>query len=64
MFGFESKSEKRERLEKLDYENALGRLKAKKEGKPYFGSRYEDDDRSSEERKLSMENQENRIWWL
>lgn len=41
--GFESKAEKELRLLKLDIENKFRREKAKREGRPYFGTRYEDD---------------------
>jgi len=40
--GFESKREKNLRLQLLDAQNEIGRLKAEKEGIPFFGTKYSD----------------------
>lgn len=54
LFGlFESKEEKRWCLEELDLKNEIERLKAVRQGMPYFGTRYVDDDRTPEEREAS-----------
>ncbi|AMM45033.1 hypothetical protein SP15_231 [Bacillus phage SP-15] len=54
LFGlFESKSEKTARLEKHDLEQELRRREAKKDGLPFFGSVYEDDYRTPEQKEAS-----------
>lgn len=48
--GFESKAEKQLRLLTLDIENKFKKEQATREGRPYFGVRYEDDDRKESEK--------------
>lgn len=53
MFGLFSNSKKSERLKQHDYIQELERELANRDGFPYFGTRYEDDYRSEEEKMLS-----------
>jgi len=45
----ETENEKQNRFKLLDLKNEMEKDKAEREGKPYFGIRYQDDDRRYKE---------------
>lgn len=45
MLGFETRREKELRLNLSDVENEIAKKEAEEKGLPYFGWRYEDDNR-------------------